>query len=82
MIAFVKMKTSLIFFFSSERSSLIAAVIVDVANSSPRLKAVMSHSVCKICLVPELHAAVTHVGKTETITSLGFRGWIYDFSSI
>jgi len=66
MIPFVKMKTSLIFFFSSERSSLIAAVIVDVATCSPRLKTIMCHSVCEMCLMPELHAALTHVGKNCT----------------
>lgn len=71
MIAFVKMKTSLIFFFSSESSSLIAAVIVDVANCSPRLKTVMSHSVCKMCLMPELYAALTHVGKKWTDNESG-----------
>lgn len=58
----------------------MAAFIVDVANCSPRLKAVMSHSVCKVFLMPELHAAVTHVRKSEPITSLGFRNLISDYS--
>ena len=67
MTAFVKMKTSLIFFFSSERSSLTAAVIVDVASSSSRLKLIVSHSVCKMWLMSKLHAALIHAGKSEAL---------------